>query len=446
MAECPRLRYSTPAKMAFTIGTTVGSYEILSLIGKGGMGEVYRARDSKLKREVAIKTLPDEFSRDPERLARFQREAEALAALSHPNIGSIYHLEETGGSRYLILELIEGDTLAEVLAKRGALPLDEALNIAKQICEALEAAHEKGITHRDLKPANIKITPDGKAKLLDFGLARVFEPSANSGLSNSPTLLSAGSMSGVILGTVAYMSPEQARGRIADKRADVWAFGCVLYEMLSGKQAFEGETVPDVIAHVLEREPDWSRLPAATPGPVISLLRRCLSKDASERMRHPLDSLLLLKDKLDHNLKSPETKTGFKRNWLLGSSVGFLVIFLMTWLVLLQSRRPSGDAGVMRFSVPTPDSGNSSTSSPAQFAISPDGRFIVSMVLDQGQKRLWLRAIDSLDGRIIPNTDGATWPFWFKDSKSIGFFANGKLMKVELSGNALSALADLHGI
>src|SRR5262245_19215268 len=232
--------------MPLQVGQQVGSYEITSLIGKGGMGEVYRARDSKLKREVAIKALPDEFSRDHDRVIRFQREAEVLASLNHSNIASIYDLQEANESRFLIMELVEGETLAERIA-RGPLPIDEALDIAKYICEALEAAHEKGIIHRDLKPANVKITPDGKVKVLDFGLAK-----ANSGtatattLSNSPTLLS-GSMGGAIIGTAAYMSPEQARGKNVDRRADVWAFGCVLYEMLTGKRAFEGEEVTDTL-------------------------------------------------------------------------------------------------------------------------------------------------------------------------------------------------------
>ena len=228
--------------MAIQIGQQLGSLEVTALLGKGGMGEVYRARDTKLKRDVAIKILPDEFARDADRVSRFQREAEVLASVNHPNIAAIYDLQETRGSRYLVLELVEGETLADRIA-RGPIPVEEALNIAKSICEALEAAHEKGIIHRDLKPANVKITPDGKVKVLDFGLARAMEAgSIGTNLSNSPTLLS-GTMGGMIVGTAAYMSPEQARGRAADQRSDVFAFGCVLYEMLTSRQAFQGEDV-----------------------------------------------------------------------------------------------------------------------------------------------------------------------------------------------------------
>src|SRR5215475_8066457 len=246
--------------MALSVGTHFGSYEITALLGKGGMGEVYRARDAKLKREVAIKFLPEEFSSDSDRTSRFQREAELLASLNHPNIGAIYDLEEANGSRFLVLELVEGETLAERIA-RGSIPLDEALSIAKQIAEALEAAHEKGITHRDLKPANIKVKPNGDVKVLDFGLARVREYESNSvGLSNSPTLMSA-SMPGMIMGTAAYMSPEQAKGKEADRVSDIWAFGCVLYEMLTGLAAFEGETISEIFEGVLKGEPDWNRLP-----------------------------------------------------------------------------------------------------------------------------------------------------------------------------------------
>ena len=244
-----------------TPGTQLGSYEILSPLGKGGMGEVWRARDSKLGREVAIKTLPEEFAKDEERLARFEREAKLLASLNHPNIAAIYGLEEHEGTRFLVLELVEGDTLAERL-KRGAIPVEETLTLALQIAEALEAAHEKGVIHRDLKPANIKVTPEGKIKVLDFGLAKAFAGDGSGvNLSQSPTLSMAATQQGVILGTAAYMSPEQARGVTVDKRADIWAFGCVLYEMLSGRQVFKGELMSDVMASVLKSDPDYKGLP-----------------------------------------------------------------------------------------------------------------------------------------------------------------------------------------
>src|SRR5215813_2522735 len=236
--------------MALTIGTQLGSHEITALLGKGGMGEVYRARDLKLKREVAIKILPEEFSRDADRVSRFQREAEVLASLNHPNIAAIHEFEETNGTRYLVLELVEGETLADRLA-REPIPIEEALTIAKEICDALQAAHDRGIIHRDLKPANIKLAPGGKVKVLDFGLAKAqTDVASTTTLSNSPTLVS-GSMAGVILGTAPYMSPEQARGKIVDARTDIWVFGCVLYEMLAGQQTFTGETATDIVAKVL---------------------------------------------------------------------------------------------------------------------------------------------------------------------------------------------------
>src|SRR5881296_1313908 len=276
--------------MAITIGTHLGSVQITALLGRGGMGEVYRARDTKLKRDVAIKILPEEFSRDPDRVGRFQREAEVLALLNHPHIAAIYSLEEANGSRFLVLELVEGQTLADRL-KRGPLPMDEALTVAKHICEAIEAAHEKGIIHRDLKAANIKITSDGIVKVLDFGLAKVREAEAQaSDLSNSPTLMTARSVPGIILGTAAYMSPEQAKGAVLDRRTDVFAFGSVLYEMLAGRRAFPGETVSEILAAVIRGEPDWSKLPADIPSGIRRLLSRCLQKDLSRRLRDIADA------------------------------------------------------------------------------------------------------------------------------------------------------------
>src|SRR5262245_26895679 len=263
-------------------GQQIGSYEITGLLGKGEMGEVYRARDTKLKRDIAVKILPDEFSCDPDRVSRFQREAEVLASLNHTNIAGIYDLQEANGSQFLVLELVEKETLAERI-KVGRIPIDEALNIANRICEALEAAHEKGIVHRDLKPANVKVTPDGKVKVLDFGLAKALEGSAQPSLSNSPTLMSA-SVPGTIVGTAAYMSPEQAKGKEVDRRSDAWAFGCVVYEILAGRPVFEGETVGEVLAEVFKAEPDWNRLPAETPERIRYLLHRCLQKDRNRRL------------------------------------------------------------------------------------------------------------------------------------------------------------------
>ena len=279
-------------------GRQFGSYKILSLLGAGGMGEVYRARDTKLGRDVAIKVVADAFLSDPERLARFEREARVLATLNHPHIGAIYGLEEADGIRGLVLELVEGETIAERLAA-GPLPIQEALAAARQIADALEAAHEKGIVHRDLKPANIKITPDGVVKVLDFGLAKVFaRAGAGSDVSQTPTVAIDGTQEGVIAGTAAYMSPEQARGKAVDKRTDIWAFGCVVYEMLTARPAFRGETASDTIAAILEHEPDWSALPARTPASIRRLIQRCLEKDPKRRVRDIGDARIDIEEAL----------------------------------------------------------------------------------------------------------------------------------------------------
>ncbi len=264
-------------------GTKLLHYEISTLLGKGGMGEVWRAKDTKLGREVAIKTLPEEFARDADRLARFERKAKLLASLNHPNIAAIHGFEEDNGTHFLVLELVEGDTLADRV-KRGAVPVEESLKLALQIAEALEAAHEKGVIHRDLKPANIKVTPDDKVKVLDFGLAKAFEGEAvDANLSQSPTLSMAATQQGIILGTAAYMSPEQASGSPTDKRADIWSFGVVLFEMLTGRQMFTGKTVSHILADVLRAEPEWSSLPANLHPRLRMLLERCLEKEAKDR-------------------------------------------------------------------------------------------------------------------------------------------------------------------
>src|SRR5216684_1691496 len=279
-------------------GTRLGSYEVLTSIGAGGMGEVYRAHDTKLGRDVAIKVLPANFVNDPERLSRFQREARMLAALNHPNIATIYGLEQSGGVTCLVMELVPGETLAERV-KAGPLGIEEALKIAVQIAEALEAAHEKNIIHRDLKPANVKVTPEGKVKVLDFGLAKAFAgDAANDDPSNSPTMSAAATMQGVILGTAAYMSPEQARGKPVDKRTDIWAFGCVLYELLAGRQAFRGESTTEILAAVLREEPDWQALPETTPLSIRALLRRCLQKEMNKRARDAGDARIEIEEAL----------------------------------------------------------------------------------------------------------------------------------------------------
>ncbi len=319
-------------------GQQVGIYKVMSLLGVGGMGEVYRARDTKLGRDVAIKILPPHFTSDPDRLARFEREARMLAALNHPNIGAIYGLEDADGVRALVLELVNGETLAERIV-RGPIPLAETLLIARQIADALEAAHEKGIVHRDLKPANIKITPDGVVKVLDFGLAKAASSDAATGdLTQSPTITVGGTRDGVILGTATYMSPERATGRPADKRADVWAFGVVLYEMLTGRRAFEGETFSDVLAKVIEREPDWTVLPATTPPRLRELLRRCVRKDPKTRLQAIGDARVQIDELISG--ATEETATAVKaptayRSWrvhVAWASVLLAAVVTAIWL------------------------------------------------------------------------------------------------------------------
>src|SRR5215470_3648839 len=364
------------------IGTRVGTYEFVSLLGAGGMGEVYRAHDAKLRRDVAIKVLPAVLANDPSRVSRFQREARTLAALNHPYIGAIYGLEETGNGYALVLELIEGPTLAERLAKGRTIPVQEALSIACQIAEALEAAHEKGIIHRDLKPANIKVTPAGTVKVLDFGLAKAFASDSLTDLSRVP----AGSEDGLIVGTPTYMSPEQARGQPVTKQADIWAFGCVLYELLTGKQAFHGETLTDTIVAVLEQEPDWQALAPTTPTAVRALLRRCLQKDKDRRFRDIGDVRIEIEDALTaatshtHDLSETKATAGVSKG---GSSVrqrlvvlAGLICVIVPGLAILTSlnltRAPVPQA-VSRFTITLPAGQHFRELHFPLLAISPDG-------------------------------------------------------------------------
>src|SRR6202140_374451 len=285
--------------MPLAAGTKLGTYEVVSAIGAGGMGEVYQAHDTKLGRDVAIKVLPEAFAHDAERLSRFRREAKMLASLNHPNIATIHGLEHSDGVQYLVMELVSGETLQERVKRDGGVPIEEALAIAKQIAEALEAAHEKSIIHRDLKPANVKVTPEGKVKVLDFGLAKAFAgDTSTEDMGNSPTLSMAATMQGVILGTAAYMSPEQAKGKAVDKRTDIFAFGAVLYELLTGKAAFHGEDVGDILAAVVRAEPDWNRLPENIPQSIHLLLRRCLQKDKTLRMQAAGDARIEIQEAL----------------------------------------------------------------------------------------------------------------------------------------------------
>jgi serine/threonine protein kinase/Tol biopolymer transport system component len=402
------------------------------------MGEVYRARDTKLKRDVAIKTLPDEFSHDADRLSRFQREAEVLASLNHPNIAAIYDLEEAEGARFLVLELVEGETLADRIA-RGPIPIDEALQIAKSICEALEAAHEQGIVHRDLKPANIKITPDGKVKVLDFGLAKAMEQSPAIALSNSPTLISmAASNAGVILGTAGYMSPEQAKGKTVDKRTDMWALGCVLYEMLSGKPVFRGEDVTEILASVVKSEPDWAALPVNTPAPVRRLLRRCLEKDRKRRMESAADARLEIEEALTAPVAAevaPTARAGSNR--LLWAAFLVSVAAALGVAVVHLREAPPAAPPESRLEVTTPP-----TDDPFSFAISPDGRRLVFVGSKDGRSQLWVRSLDSVAARPLAGTEDASYPFWSPDSASVGFFANSKLRRVDIAGGSSQVIAN----
>ncbi|HEU5181770.1 MAG TPA: serine/threonine-protein kinase, partial [Candidatus Polarisedimenticolia bacterium] len=310
-------------------GSRIGQYEIVAPLGAGGMGEVYRATDSRLKRSVAIKILPDEVARDPERLARFEREAQVLASLNHPNIGAIYGVEESGGTRCLVLELVEGETLASRI-DQGALDVPEAARLALQIAEGLEAAHDKGIIHRDLKPANVMIAADGSAKVLDFGLAKALEEESAGGgsASLSPTMTAAATRLGIILGTAGYMSPEQARGKAVDRRADIWAFGVILFEMLTGKRLFTGETVSDTLAGVLRAELDWKLLPSDTPGPLRRLLRRCLDRDVKQRLRDIGEARIVLADWLAGKApeEAPAASPAPGRRWSLAWSAASALI------------------------------------------------------------------------------------------------------------------------
>jgi serine/threonine-protein kinase len=433
--------------MALTIGTQLGSHEITALLGKGGMGEVYRARDLKLKREVAIKILPEEFSLDADRVNRFQREAEVLASLNHPNIAAIHDVAEANGSRYLVLELVEGDTLADRIA-RGPIPVQEGLNIAKQITEALEAAHERGIIHRDLKPANIKLTADGKVKVLDFGLAKAMESTpASATLSNSPTLLS-GSMAGMIVGTAAYMSPEQAKGRAVDRRTDIFAFGCVLFEMLSGHRTFDAEDVSETLAAVLMKEPDWATLPATTPLRIIAVLRRCLKKDPKERARDIGDVWLAFEGAFDVPApQTPPVQPAAKSVWRqpLAMAVYLLVAAVVAsgWAFL---RQPSFTPPVSRFSINLPQGKTLQSTGRQNLAISPDGRRIVYA----SDSRLFGRALADFEAREIPGTasaiqqalEGISSPAFSPDGRALVFFSpmDGTIKRISIEGGTAVTL------
>jgi len=428
--------------MALSPGTRLGPYEILGPLGAGGMGEVYLARDQRLGRDVAVKALPEAFAKEPERVSRFEREAKLLASLSHPNIGAIHGLEEVAGQRYLVLEYIEGESLAQRL-NRGPLSINEAIDTCRQIAAGLEAAHESGIVHRDLKPANIMLTEDDGVKVLDFGLAKGDDGSGSMdpNLSASPTMTYAPTGHGVILGTAVYMSPEQARGKRLDRRTDIWSFGCVLYECLTGKQAFEGETVSDLIAKILEREPNWGDLPPQTPPRVRRLIERCLRKNARERLRDIGDARLELSEP---ETAMPAVQIAPKRAranlipWLIA---GLLGVALIASLALFSRRPKAGPGNIVRFSVDTPG-GGALTGFPGTFALAPDGHAMVFVMGDEQAGRLWMRQMDDVSCHPIDGTDHASFPFWSPDARHIGFFADGKLKRVSAAGGAVQTICD----
>ena len=417
------------------IGTKLAHYEITSHLGSGGMGDVYQATDSKLGRSVAIKLLPEAFTHDAERAARFEREARMLASLNHSNIAAIYGIEETGGRKFLVMELVLGETLAQRI-KRGPIHLDEALPVAKQTADALEAAHEKGIIHRDLKPANIKITPQGQVKVLDFGLAKAFAgEAAEVNLSNSPTLSMAATKAGVVLGTAAYMSPEQAKGKETDRTTDIWAFGCVLYEILTGRAAFEGETLGEILGSVFKSEPDWKRLPVETPTAIRRLLGRCLQKDRNLRLRDIGDARLdIMEPRGEVEPAAPPAKARERLAWIVAAAA---VVCLTALAFVYLREAPPVMPPEMRVEITTPES-----SQPLEFALSPDGTRLAFVANDNGAQRLWVRPLNAVAAQPLAGTDGADYPFWSPDSRSIGFFANGKLKRIEMDGGPPQTLAD----
>jgi serine/threonine-protein kinase len=439
--------------MSLQRATRVGHYEITAKLGEGGMGEVYRAQDSKLQREVAIKMLPLDLAADPERLARFEREAKLLASLNHPNIAAIYGLEESGGVRALVMELVEGPTLAERIA-RGPLQLEEALAIARQIAEALEAAHERGIIHRDLKPANIKLRPDGAVKVLDFGLAKAMEkggglPSGTQ-LAHSPTITAMGTVHGMILGTAAYMAPEQAAGFAVDYRADIWAFGVVLWEMLSGRTLFGGETVSHVLAAVLKDEPHFADLPPGTPPAILDLLRHCLVKKPKQRLQSIGDARVVIEETIaapSLTIPAPTAAvapSSTARTWkVLPWLVAAAATALLAVTLVRQRPQPAPAHAEppMRFALSLP-AGQLVEPIESAVAISPDGRRLVAVVRgEDGTRHLLARQLDEIEPRPLPGTEQAISPFFSPDSEWIAFFSGAEIKKVAFAGGPAVTVA-----
>ena len=434
------------------IGSRFGYYEVVAKLGEGGMGEVYRAHDSRLNRDVALKVLPAAFAHDPDRLARFRREAQVLAALNHPNIGAIYGFEEAsstephgGMTHALVLELVEGPTLADRIAD-GPISVADALPIARQVALALEAAHDRGLIHRDLKPANIKVRDDGAVKVLDFGLAKALLPddAKHAGDSaNSPTLTNRATELGVILGTAAYMAPEQAKGKAVDRRADMWAFGVVLFEMLTGRRLFRGEDASDTLAEVLKSDPDWNALPSDTPLSIRRLLRRCLTRDPQQRWRDAADARLEIEDAMAASARadatspapasaSASTSSRERMIWAL-TLVGIAVA---AWTLASRSRPGPAPLPETRLQVTAP------AGPPLGFALSPDGRSLAYVAVIKGQSQIWLRPLDSEDARALPGTENAGGVFWSHDGQAILFLDGSTLKRFDLASEKTHAMPD----
>jgi Tol biopolymer transport system component len=450
------------APAGLVVGQRLGTYHVVSCLGAGGMGEVYRARDTELGRDVALKILPPTLLRDPERLARFEREARVLAALNHPNVGAIYGLANDAGVRALVLELVEGETLAEKLASSwsGALPLTEALPIARQIADALEAAHEKGIIHRDLKPANVVITHARVVKVLDFGLAKLAAvdgaPSALTP-SQSPTITASGTRGGLLLGTARYMSPEQARGQAVDKRTDIWAFGCVLFEMLTGHAAFPGATVTDTLAAIVDRDPEWARLPAALHPNVRTMLRRCLEKDRKQRLPDIGAARLEIEDAQSQLAGNAVVATAPRHKWFAWAVPGLVflagaIALAVGWAITRVREAPNTDPTQTRFQIGVPEDVTFPTGSApggviGGFAVSPDGRHLAFTGTSSDKvTRIWLRPMDALEARPLAGTEGAkSDPFWSPDGRYLAFNAGEKLKKIDVAGGLAQVICDVQG-